>query len=458
MKHKKRSAMAMDLANGPVSKTLIIFAIPLAAANLLQIVSSIVSMVVMGQFVGSAGLTAVTIGSEITQTLTFMAMGLSNAGQIIISQFMGAGDRASVSRTIGTMFTVIMLSSLVLTAVCVIGVNTFLTLLNTPYEAFQMAREFVLICSAGLFFIFGYNLVSAILRGMGDSRRPLMFISIASISNLILALIFVSGLGLEAIGAALATVIGQAISFITSIIFLYRKRAAFGFDFKPKSFKVDNFILKRLLRLGIPMCIQSAAINFSMMYVNSFINAYGVIATAVTGIGSRIGFIMNVVCGSLSAAGSSMIGQSLGARKIERVPVVIRFSLIVNLIFASILSAFIVLIPRQMFGIFNSDVEVLDMAMLYVIPAVLNNYGFALRAPLFALINGVGYAKLNLLVGLLDGVICRISLALLLGIVLGMGVSGFWYGSVLAGYVPFLIGGTYFISGKWKTRKLLISR
>jgi len=413
---------------------------------------------VMGQFVGSAGLTAVSIGSEITQTLIFMAMGLSGAGQIIISQFMGAGDRESVSRTIGTMFTVIMLSSLVLSAVCIIGVNTFLSLLNTPAEAFQMAREFILICSAGLFFIFGYNLVSAILRGMGDSRHPLMFIAIASVSNLILAIIFVAGLGWEAIGAALATVIGQAISFITSIILLYRKRAEFGFDFKLKSFRVDSFILKRLLRLGIPMCIQSAAINFSMMYVNSFINAYGVVAAAVTGVGSRISFIMSVVSGSLSMAGGSMIGQSLGAKKAERVPIVIRFSLVVNLVFASMLSALIVLLPRQMFGMFNSDPEVLDMAMLYVIPAVLNNYGFSLRAPFFALINGVGYAKLNLLVGLLDGVICRIGLALLLGIVLGMGVSGFWYGSVLAGSVPFLIGGTYFVSGKWKIRKLLIAR
>jgi len=167
---------------------------------------------------------------------------------------------------------------------------------------------------------------------------------------------------------------------------------------------------------------------------------------------------MNVVCGSLSVAGSSMVGQSLGAGRVERVPHVIRFSLIVNLVFATMFSALIVLIPRQVFGLFNSDAAVLDMAMIFVAPVVLNNYGFALRAPFFSLINGIGHAKLNLAVGLLDGVVFRIGLALLLGITLGMGVLGFWYGSVLAGYIPFFVGGIYFLLGSWKTHKLLIAQ
>ena len=457
VREKKQTKMVMDLTTGPVSKTLTVFAMPMAGANLLQTVYGIVSMVVMGRFVGSAGLTAVSIGSDLLQTITFLVMGFSNAGQIIIAQYIGAGERKQVTRTIGTMFTVIMLSSLVLTAFSIAGTENFLRLMNTPPEALKMAREYCLICFSGLFFIFGYNLVSAILRGMGDSRHPLMFITIASICNLILALIFVAGLKMEAVGAALATVVGQAVSFAVSIVFLYRKRVEFGFDFKLKSFKVDVFILRRLLKLGIPLCIQSAAINFSMMYINSFIYAYGVVASAVTAIGMRLGFIMNVVCGSLSTAGSAMIGQSLGAGKPERVPNVISFSLFINMIFATILSILIIFLPRQIFGLFNSDIEVLDMAMLYIVPAVLGNYGFALRAPFFSLINGIGHGPMNLAVGLLDGVVVRIGLSLILGITFGLGVTGFWYGSILAGYVPFIIGGGYYLTGKWRTYKLLIA-
>ena len=446
----------MDLANGPVAKTLIIFSTPMAAANLLQTVYSIVSMIVMGQFVGRIGLAAVSIGSDITSILSFVAMSVASAGQIIISQFMGAGDRKSVTKAIGTMFTVIMLSSVVLSLLGIVCIDPIINAMNTPAEARKMAREFCVIGFSGMFFIYGYNLVSAILRGMGDSRHPLIFIAIASVSNLVLSLVFVAWFKWEAIGAALAMVAGQAISFIASMVLLYRKKEEFGFDFKLKSFKVDGFILRRLLKLGIPMVLQNAAINFSMMYVNSFIYAYGDVASAVTGIGSRVGYIMNVICGSLSTGGSAMVGQSLGAGKTERIPAVIRFSLIVNAAFATLFSSVIIIFPRWLFGLFNSDVEVLDMAMTYVMPAVLNSFGFAVRSPFFALINGVGHPKLNLLVGLLDGVVCRIGLALLLGIVVGMGIRGFWYGSVLAGYIPLFIGGYYFISGKWKTQKLLI--
>ena len=449
--------MISDLTTGPVSKTLIMFALPMLLANLLQTVYNMVDMVVIGQFVGSTGLAAVSIGADILHMPTFIAMGFCNAGQVIISQFVGAGDTKSVARTTGTMFTVVLLGSIVLMIICFIGSDTFLRLMNTPEEAFSLARSYCITCYAGLFFTFGYGLVSAILRGMGDSRHPLIFIAIAAVTNLILDLIFVAVFKWAAFGAALATVIGQALSFVISIIYLYKHRESFAFDFKLKSFKIDKFVLRKLLSLGIPMCLQSAAINFSMMFVNSYINAYGIVASAVTGVGGKISMMTSVISQALSTAGGAMVGQCLGAGKTERVPRVISFSLLVNLVFSTVLAGLTIFFPRQIFGLFNTDPEVLDMAMIYVPCAVLNYYGFALRAPFFSLINGIGHAKLNLSVGLLDGVVCRIGLAILLGITFSMGIKGFWYGSVLAGYVPFLIGGSYYISGKWKMHKLLIS-
>ena len=449
--------MVKDLTTGPVSRTLVTFALPMLLANLLQTVYNMVDMVVIGQFVGSVGLAAVSIGTDIIHIPTFLAMGFCNAGQVIISQYVGAGDKKSVARTIGTLFTVLLLGSLALTVICIICANTFLNLMNTPQEAFALARDYSLTCYAGLFFTFGYLLVSAVLRGMGDSRHPLIFIAIAAVTNLILDLVFVAVFEWAAFGAALATVIGQAISFIASIIYLYRHRESFGFDFKPASFKVDRFVLSRFLKLGVPMCVQSVAINFSMIFVNAYINAYGVIAAAVTGIGGKLTLVTSVVSSSFSTSGAAMVGQCLGAGKTERVPRIISFSMLVNLTFATILTALTVLLPRQIFGLFNTDPEVLEMAMVFIPCAVLNYYGFALRSPFFSLINGVGHAKLNLSVGILDGVVGRIGLALLLGITAGMGIQGFWYGNVLAGYIPIFIGGTYYISGKWKTQKLLIS-
>lgn len=457
LKLDKRETMIGDLTSGPVPRTLITFAMPLVLANLLTTAYNMVDMVVVGHFVGPIGLSAVSIGASVLHLITFLAMGFCNAGQVIISQLVGAGDRRSVSRAIGTLFTVLLAGSLVLTVVSLVATNKALQLMNTPEDAFAMAKIYCQTCFAGLFFMYGYILVSAILRGMGDSRHPLIFIGISAVVNLILDLVFVAVFSWGAFGAAFATVIGQAVSFISSMILLYKRRKAFNFDFTRESFKVDGAILARLLKLGIPFCLQSIAINFSMMFVNARINAYGVVASAVTGIGEKIGIITAVISSSLSTAGSATIGQCLGAGKTDRVPRVLGFSMLINLSFATVLSVATLLAPRYIFGLFSSDAEVLDMAMSYIACAVINYYGFATRSPVFSLINGVGHASLNLTVGLLDGVIARIGLALLLGVGFNLGIKGFWYGNIFAGYMPLFIGGVYFLAGRWKTHRIISS-
>lgn len=411
-----------------------------------------VDMIVIGQFVGREGLSAVSIGGDVLHFLTFLVMGFSNAGQVILSQYIGAGNRDRIRGTIGTMFTVTFISAMGLTIVCYLGLDAFLHAMNTPEECFDYARQYGLTCVLGLVFIYGYNLVSAILRGMGDSKHPFIFIAVATAVNLVLDLVFVAGLGMGPFGAALATVIGQGVSFLWAIFYLYRHKESFGFDFKPASFKPDPEVLPKLIRLGLPMILQSAAINFSMLFVNSYINSYGVVASAVTGVGNKLGSITAVVTNALSTAGSSMVGQNLGAEKYHRVPKIIGVSMVIDLAFAALLSFLTICFPRTIFGLFNSDPQVLDMSMTYIPVAVLLYVGFAMRSPFFALINGSGNAKLNLIVGLLDGVICRVGLAMLMGLAMGMGIMGFWLGNAFAGYMPFLIGGVYFLTGKWKRR------
>lgn len=452
MASKSSDTLIRDLTQGSVTRLLLIFAFPLLCSNLLQTVYNMVDMIVIGQFVGREGLSAVSIGGDVLHFLTFLVMGFSNAGQVILSQYIGAGNRDRIRGTIGTMFTVTFISAVGLTIVCYLGLDAFLHAMNTPAESFDYARQYGLTCVLGLVFIYGYNLVSAILRGMGDSKHPFIFIAVATVVNLVLDLVFVAGLGMGPFGAALATVIGQGVSFLWAIFYLYRHKESFGFDFKPASFKPDPEVLPKLIRLGLPMILQSAAINFSMLFVNSYINSYGVVASAVTGVGNKLGSITAVVTNALSTAGSSMVGQNLGAEKYHRVPKIIGVSMVIDLAFAALLSFLTICFPRTIFGLFNSDPQVLDMSMTYIPVAVLLYVGFAMRSPFFALINGSGNAKLNLIVGLLDGVICRVGLAMLMGLAMGMGIMGFWLGNAFAGYMPFLIGGVYFLTGKWKRR------
>ena len=452
---EKNNSLIHDLTEGSVTRLLLIFSFPLLCSNLLQTVYNMVDMVVIGQFVGSVGLSAVSIGGDVLNFLTFLVMGFSNAGQVLLSQYIGAGNGERIKGTIGTMFTLILASAVVLSIICGLCLDLLLTAMNTPEECLEYAEQYSLTCIMGLVFIYGYNLVSAILRGMGDSKHPFMFIAVATVVNIVLDLLFVAGFHMGPFGAALATVIGQGVSFIWAIIYLYRHKEAFGFDFKLQSFQPDREVLPKLIKLGLPMCLQSAAIHISMLFVNSSINSYGVVASAVTGIGNKLGSITSVVTNALSTAGSSMVGQTIGAEKYHRIPKIIGVSMLIDLTFAAVLSFVTIYFPNAIFGLFNSDPEVLELAMSYIPVAVLLYIGFALRSPFFALINGSGNAKLNLIVGLLDGVICRVGLAMLMGFVLGMGIMGFWLGNAFAGYVPFIIGGIYFLTGAWKTRKLI---
>lgn len=451
-------SMIKDLTTGSVSKKLITFAYPFMLSNLLQVVYNLVDMIVIGQVVGSKGLSGVSIGGDLLQFCTMLCIGFASAGQIMISQSVGKGDRETVNSIIGTMFSSLLSFSILLSIVTICLADTFLVWMQTPAEAFEQARAYSIVCFAGLFFVYGYNVVSSILRGMGDSMRPFIFIAIAAVMNFLLDLLFIAVLGMEAFGAALATVLGQAFSFVASIIYLYRRKEAFGFDFKIQSFKVRFNILKPMIKLGFPLALQYAAISISMLFVNSYINSFGLVASAVTGVGNKLRQVMSIITRSIATAGSSMVGQNMGAGKPERVKQMVRTACIICFSAAIVFSCVFLVFPKQIFSIFDKNPEVLDWAPRYMVTIALAFGSFAVMAPFNALINGTGFAALSFVIALLDGVVSRIGLSLLLGLTFKMGIEGFWYGSALAGYSTGLVGAVYYLSGKWKTRKLIISK
>lgn len=452
----EREEMITDLTQGGVTKCLVTLAIPFSFATLLQTAYSIVDMIVVGQYVGTAGLSAVSNGGNILSLFTFLGIGLGNAGQTAISQLVGKGDRTAISRMVGTMFTSVLVLAVVVTAVCCCFTGTFLTWLGVPQEAFDLAYSYLLTCFGGMIFIFGYNLVSAIFRGIGDSRRPLLFVAIAAAVNVLLDVLFVGLLNMETFGAALGTVISQGLSFIIALIFLTRKREQFVFDFRLRSFRPDKACLRTLCKLGIPMALQHTAVSLSVLFVTSYINFFGVTASAVTGIGNKLQQVIFVVTSGLTTAGTSIVGQNFGAGKHIRVKKTVGTIFVIAFVFCGLMSVLIVLFPEWIFSIFDKSPDVLLMCRMYVPIAVLNFTGESLRAPYIAFINGIGYPGMNFFMGILDGIIMRVGLAMLLGLVLGMGIFGFWLGSTLAGFAYGLLITPYFLSGRWKDRKLVV--
>lgn len=444
-----------DFTQGQITLPLLKFALPLFLSNLLQVLYNMVDMIVVGKVLGKAGTSAVAVGGDISNLLTFIAIGFANAGQVLIARHIGAGEKDRLSRFIGTMSGFLALCAVAMSVIGVTLQDFLLSIMNTPEASYEGAWQYSIICMSGMLFIYGYNIVSAILRGMGDSKHPFMFIAIAAAVNLVLDIVFVVFLDIGVAGAALATVIGQAVSVIVSIIFISKHKAQFELDITKSDFvRWDKKSLIELCKLGTPMAIKTCSIQISKLFVNSFINSFGVAVSAFAGITNKISSTANLISTAINTAGSTMVGQNLAAGKYDRVKKILLNLTVITVSIASVLSLLFILFPQQIFGLFAKDN---DPAVMELIPgflpiAVLLFFGAAARAIMNALLNGSGNSGINFVTAILDGIVLRIGLSMLFGIVLGMDYTGFWLGDALAGFTPFWIGVGFYISGKWKRK------
>ncbi|MBR3714715.1 MAG: MATE family efflux transporter [Clostridia bacterium] len=445
-----------DFTKGNITSQLIVFAWPLFLSNLLQVIYNMVDMIIVGHMLGKTGTSAVSVGGDVSALLTFVAMGFSNAGQVIIARYIGAKRIDKLGKFIGTMSGFLMVCAMIISIVAIIFQDGMLLLMNTPKSAYEGAAAYSLICMIGLVFIYGYNIVSAILRGMGDSKHPFVFIGIAAVLNVILDTIFVIGLDMKAGGAALATVISQAVSFILCSIFLLKNKEKFHINVKPRDFvNWDREMLGDLVKLGTPMAIKTASIQVSKLFVNSWVNSYGTDVSAFAGIANKVGSISNLVSAAMNTAGSTMVGQNIAAGEFKRVKKILARLAVITLSIASAISLFAVFFPDLLFGIFSSDADVLKFAPKFIPIAVLLFFGSAMRAIMNALLNGSGNYRINFATAILDGIVMRIGLALLFGVALGMKHYGFWLGDALAGFTPFWIGIVFYFTGRWKKNALI---
>ncbi len=446
-----KTSLINDFTEGKVFGKLVKFAMPLFLSNLLQIVYNMIDMVVVGHKLGKPGLAAVSVGGDVSGFLTFLAMGFSNAGQVIISQYIGAKQRNKIAKFVGTMFTFLMSAAVVISIVCLFLRTPILKVMHTPDEAFSEALSYSSVCIVGLVFIYGYNIISAVLRGMGDSTRPFIFIGIAAVMNILLDLLFVLVFNMGGGGAALATVISQATSFILCARFIIINRKRYELEITPlEFFKIDGGMLLRLVKLGFPMAIKNASIQFSKLFVNSFVNSFGLGVSAFAGVANKINSTSNLVSNAFNTAGSSMVGQNIAAKRYDRVKHIMLSIFAITLAAATLFTLAFVFFPEQIYGIFTDDAEVVQIGITYLPIAVLIFYGSAGRSGMNALINGSGNTAVNFATAIFDGIILRIGLAALFGLALNMGAMGFWLGDALAGYTPLFIGIVFYFSGKWK--------
>ena len=442
-----------DFTKGSITKQLIVFSLPLFLSNLLQVVYNMVDMIIVGAELGNPGISAVSVGGDVVTLLTFIAIGFSNAGQVLIARYIGEKRRDKIGKFVGTMSAFLLISAAVISILSLLFRDGMLVLMNTPAEAYAGALEYSTVCMVGLVFIYGYNTVSAVLRGMGDSKHPFVFIAIAALVNVVLDLIFVFGLHLGAFGAGLATVISQATSFVISLIFLAKNKERFSLNIGARDLvSFDGEMLKDLVKLGTPMAIKMAAIQVSRLFVNSWVNSYSLAISAFSGISNKINSFANLISAAMNTAGSTIVGQNIAAGKTERVKRTLGTLALIMLSLATVASVIVCVNPYPLFSLFTDEPDTLAIVDGYLPIVVLLFFGSALRAIMNALLNGSGNYKVNFATAIFDGIIMRIGLSLLFGLALDMRHYGFWLGDALAGFTPFVIGIFFYFFGDWRKK------
>ncbi len=452
---KDKSAFT-DLVNGPVAKTLLLFSLPFMASTLLQTFYSTVDTIVVGQFLGSSGLSAVSNGSQLMQTMYMLCIGFSNAGQVLIAQAEGAGLPDKTRKTSAALMQIVFLVSLIEGLVCIFGARSLLTLLATPEEAIDQAVLYVVICGIGMIPTGFYNMFSAIFRGMGDSRHPLIFVAIASVINTVLDVLFIGVFGWNVAGAALATVIGQISSVIFSVQLLAKNQDSFHVDFRLAVRRAQGSVYTQIIKIGIPLSIQSAAVNFSFLFVSRMVNSLGLSVSAAFGVAQKIRNIPGVLTQGLSMGSGSMLGQNLGAGRNDRVQKTVTYGIffctVINLVFGLIFT----FAPVLCFRMFTQDETVLAYAEMCMFTLVLELPARCVMTSCGQLISALGFVQLSMVISFIDAFVGRILCCWLLGSFFGLGALGYFMGFSIGTYLSAIPQFVYFISGLWKKRKKLV--
>lgn len=345
-----------NLTEGSIVKTLLLFAVPFLIANVLQSLYGAVDLFVVGRYCSAESVAAVSTGTQVTQIVTSLITGLTLGSTILIGQYMGSRDYEKVKQTIGTTLTIFAAVAVLLTILMLGFERPLLTVLGTPKESFELTMQYVAVCSMGNLFICGYNAISAVLRGYGDSTRPMIFVGIACVLNIVLDFVFVKYCGLGVRGTALATVISQGVSMLIAVVYL--KKNNFIFDFKLKSFRPVGSLAKRLACVGIPISFQEMMVRISFLYLMTVMNRCGVYAAAVVGISSKYDVFAMLSATSMASALAALTAQNMGAGKPERARQSLWYGMGFALFVSCLFWIWAQMNPQSMIRVFAEDANV----------------------------------------------------------------------------------------------------
>mgnify|MGYP000035172401 CR=1 FL=1 len=320
--------MERNLTTGNIGKTIAYFALPYLLSYFLQTLYGMADLFIIGQFDGVDGITAVSNGGQVMHMLTVIIVGLAMGTTVTIGKSVGAGKLDAASVSIGNTVTFFMGMSVVVMAVLVFLVNPIVTLIGIPAEAVAGTRRYLFVCFLGIPFITAYNVISAIFRGLGDSQSPMYFIAIACVANIVLDYVFIGGLGMGPIGAALGTTLAQTISVIISLIAIRRKET--GIHLTKKELRVKRDVLGQILKIGIPVAVQDGCIQVAFIVISVIANHRGLNDAAAVGVVEKLIGMIFIVPSSMLATVSALSAQNIGAGRHDRARKLLYYAILIT--------------------------------------------------------------------------------------------------------------------------------
>ena len=448
MTKTKENSHSTDMTVGSPTKHLLIFALPVFIGFMFQQFYNTIDSLVVGNYVGANALAAIGSCGSINFLFFSLSSGLSVGIGIIVSHYFGAKDDNGVHQTISNAFYVLAIASVSTTILGLVVAHPLLVIMDTPAEILPDAVLYLRTTCCGIIFIAMYNGIANILRAFGDSKTPLYFLILSSLTNIALDLLFVLNFGMGVFGVALATVISQAISAIVSTTYAFLKVPYFKFT--KEELLPNKTIIIRSFKLGVPMALQSSMIAISMMVLQGVINKFGPTVMAANTISAKVDLIISQFYGAISQALVTYSGQNIGANKLDRVKKGYTRGMLLVEAYNLIIIPLIFIFSRQIVDFFVTDASVIEYGQTALrITAVMYLSLGAIYVPR-GILNGCGDARFSLINGLTE-VACRIVYANLLTRIAAIGVWGIWCASGLTWFTVALVCSGRFFMGKWKT-------
>lgn len=433
-----------DLNQGSVRRQLIKYALPIIGSTVLQTLYTLVDLLVVSHLLGNAGASGVSNASQITLMLTSVAVGLSNGGNILVSQYFGSKDRERRERVTGSFITLFLLVGFGVALLCFCFASPMVQALKAP--AFQEALDYLRIAAIGLFFVYVYNCLSSILRAVGNSRQPLNIIIATSITNVVLDILFVGPLQWGVTGAAWATVLSQALSCVLALVYLLRHRDIFSFA--PHLLRPRGEDVGHILKLGIPCAIQMTVAGLSWLTVTFLVNSYGVDASAASAYAAKVKDLSMMFITSLCSAASVMIAQALGARKYDRALEVLREAIKLSLIISAVLVLLIELTAPLLARVFTDDTTVISIAAQNMRIEIIGQMFYSVFMVMHAIMIGAGDTYMVLVSSFVNCILFRVILCLLFNSFWGL--TGVFIACAIAPASSIPVGWFYLRSNHWR--------